>query len=177
MSLMHIPAEKILNFHTRRTQCHIDCLNYFASLLGYHFPEHDNDKNHDPIRIGYAYGNYVTYHPGCMMPSAALDAFKAAKAEHHRNAPHHVEHYARMSDIPKIRLAEMICDWHSANFEETRILNNCEYSSVSDFFDRIMAPRDWTPSQREFVRETIELIAATADMSRVQEIWRRLPRM
>ena len=46
---MKISVEKIFQFHRLRTQTHIDCLNYYAGLLGYHFPEHDNDKNHDTI--------------------------------------------------------------------------------------------------------------------------------
>ena len=36
---MKISVEKIFQFHHLRTQAHIDCLNYFAGLLGYHFPE------------------------------------------------------------------------------------------------------------------------------------------
>ena len=88
---MHIPVETIIDFHHKRTQCHIDCVNYFAGLLGYHFPEHDNDKNKNPIQIGYAYVNYAKYHCAHLLP-AQQDAFRYACQEHHKNNLHHIEH-------------------------------------------------------------------------------------
>ncbi len=171
---MKISATTILEFHTKRTQCHVDSLNYFAGLLGYHFPEHDNDKNHDPIRIGYAYANYVAYHPHAVMSDVARDAMHAAHSEHHHTAPHHVEYYQSVADIPHIILIEMICDWHSANFEQKNILHRCSYDSVADFFQRAMAGRDWTEVQRAFILETIARLAEIADYDQVFEIWRPL---
>ena len=60
---MYIPVEKILDFYEKRTCAHIKSVNYFAGLIGYHFPEHDNDKMTGTIRTGYAHITYAKYHP------------------------------------------------------------------------------------------------------------------
>ena len=54
---MAVTLKTIFDFHRKRTQAHIDCLNYFAGLMGYHFPEHDNDKNSGTMQTAYAYKN------------------------------------------------------------------------------------------------------------------------
>ena len=58
---VNVPIETIYEFHKTRTACHVASVNYFAGLLGYHFPEHDNDKNTEPMRTVYAYKNYASY--------------------------------------------------------------------------------------------------------------------
>lgn len=171
---MLIPGAEIFSFYAKRTQCHIDSLNYFAGLLGYHFPEHDCDKNRELIRTGYAYRVFVLYHPNCGISQAALDACDAAQIEHHKTATHHTEHYQNVSEISKTTLVEMICDWHSADFEQKNILHECNYDSVLDFFTRVMGPKEWTPPQREFILNTIQELGRLADRDRVYEIWRPL---
>ena len=122
MSYMKIPADKILEFHYKRTSTHISCLNYFAGLLGYHFPEHDNDKTYDPIKTGYAYINWAKYHEFCQVTSPQRNLYNSVRTEHYRTQPHHIEYYTDVSKIPNIHLVEMVCDWHSANFEQ-RFIN------------------------------------------------------
>jgi hypothetical protein len=171
---MNIPLDDITDFHKRRTRCHIDCLNYFAGLLGYHFPEHDNDKNIEPYLTGYAYHNYAAYHDGCAMPPQWLDAFESVRAEHHRMQPHHTEHYRSMAEIPHARLIEMICDWHSANFEQTNITHENDFADVAQFFELKMSGLDWTPAQRKLILDTIKLIADRADPEIVRGLWDKL---
>ena len=65
---MNIPIEEIINFHIKRTNCHVQTLNYFAQILGYHFPEHDSDKYKEPYIFGYAYCNYAKHHKGEFRP-------------------------------------------------------------------------------------------------------------
>lgn len=171
---MNIPMDEIFAFHAARTGCHIDTLNYFAQLIGYQFPEHDNDKNLEPYRTGYAYINYARHHPNCTVSPQQLAAFQSAHDEHHTMQPHHVRHYATMVDVPDVRIIEMVCDWFSANFEENAIVHTNTYANVMEFFDRKMAPLDWTPRQTKFIRDAIETISSCADYDTVHNIWRRL---
>lgn len=168
---MNIPIEEIIAFHTRRTQCHIETLNYFAQLLGCHFPEHDKDKNTEPYRTGYAYYNYAKHHQNCAMLPQQHDAFSAAHDEHHKMQPHHIEHYYTMADIPDIIITEMICDWHSANFEQNVITHENEFATVTEFFCKKMSKHDWSARQLGFIRDTIDEIAQRADYDEVIKIW------
>ena len=59
---MKIDINEIFTFYELRIKSHVEAVNYFASLLGYHFPEHDSDKVTEQIRTGYAYIFYKTYH-------------------------------------------------------------------------------------------------------------------
>ncbi len=151
---MLIPIEDIIEFHKIRTQCHINCMNYFAELLGYHFPEHDNDKNHDPIRIGYAYHNYAKYH-GAHETPAQLAAFRKSNREHHKTQPHHIEYYQNVFDIPDIVLIEMVCDWFSANFEQNHITCDGGYPDIQTYFDMALSHLPWTGAQRTLINKLI----------------------
>ena len=51
---MNINVNDIFDFYELRIKSHVAAVNYFASLLGYHFPEHDGDKVIEPIRTGYS---------------------------------------------------------------------------------------------------------------------------
>ena len=169
---MHIPVETIIDFHHKRTQCHIDCVNYFAGLLGYHFPEHDNDKNKNPIQIGYAYVNYAKYHCAHLLP-AQQDAFRYACQEHHKNNLHHIEHYKELSEITPITLIEMVCDWESANFEQNHILKDTKFYTTIDWFDGIRNI-GWSKDQQKFIEETIKKIDLMSNYDDIIKIWQPL---
>ena len=111
---MQIPIETINKFHFIRTQAHIDCLNYHAELLGYNFPEHDNDKNSGAMMIAYSYINYASYHPEYNIPEKYCELFRTMRDEHHATQPHHINYYSNASEISDITLIEMICDWIGA---------------------------------------------------------------
>lgn len=166
---MNIPIETIIGFHYKRTQCHIDCVNYFAGLLGYHFPEHDNDKNKNPIQIGYAYINYAKYHHLRLLP-AQQDAFEHAHAEHHKNNLHHMEHYKKLSEIAPITLIEMVCDWESANFEQKNILHDSTFESTMDWFEGIRNI-GWTSQQQKFIENMIRKIDSLSNYDDIMKIW------
>lgn len=168
---MKIPIKDIITFHTLRTECHINALNYFANLMGYHFPEHDADKNQEPYRTGYAYYNYARHHHNCTLLPQQIDAFNFAHDEHHVMRPHHVEHYQSVMEIQRPHLIEMLCDWHSANFEENVIAKQCEYASVAEFFQIKMSKLDWTPEQLQLIDECIDLISRRANYKIVRDIW------
>lgn len=171
---MTIPIEEIINFHKKRTDCHVQTLNYFAELLGYQFPEHDADKYTEPYRTGYAYYNYAKHHKNCVLLPQQYEAFKVAHDEHHRMQSHHVRHYTSMKEVPNIFLIEMICDWHSANFEQNCITCENEFASVSDFFQKSMSHLDWTDSQLDSIQKGINTIANAADYEEVKKIWAKL---
>ncbi len=168
---MHIPMDEIFAFHARRTQTHIDVLNYFAGLLGHQFPEHDNDKLCEPYRTGYAYRNYAHYHPDMVTPTQWNELFWGAHDEHHRMAAHHIEHYASVTEIPDIRLIEMVCDWFSANYEEVVLGHDEKYPTVTDFWNAQMSDLDWNPHQRELILNTIADIEHRADYNIVRAMW------
>lgn len=166
-----------MEFHYRRTAAHIDCLNYYAGLLGYHFPEHDNDKNHGPMRDAYAYVNYAKYHPEFSLSNARQALYHEMHAEHHRMQPHHIEHYTDMTTVSDITLIEMICDWHSANFEQNYVSHEGGPTSVRDFFDcklRNRADLKWSPHQLETIDEMIDFLAMYTNFDDVMAIWRPL---
>ena len=174
---MHIRLSTIMEFHYRRTAAHIDCLNYYAGLLGYHFPEHDNDKNHGPMRDAYAYVNYAKYHPEFVLSDARRQLWHEMHAEHHRMQPHHIEHYTDMTAVSVITLIEMICDWHSANFEQNHVTHEDGDKSVRDFFDNTLRGRAelrWSAHQLNIIDDTIEFLSMYANHDAIMSIWRSL---
>ena len=171
---MNIPIEEIINFHIKRTNCHVQTLNYFAQILGYHFPEHDSDKYKEPYIFGYAYCNYAKHHKNCAMLPQQKEIFAKVHEEHHKMQPHHIEHYDSVKDVPDIFLIEMICDWHSANFEQNCITHANEFSCVSDFFDKAMAHLDWSNEQKKLMKSLIEKISQHADYDDVKKIWEQI---
>ena len=169
---MNVPIETIYEFHKTRTACHIACVNYFAELFGHHFPEHDNDKNTEPMRTGYAYKNYSSYHPEYKLLNKYVELFDAAHAVHHEHASHHIEYYhGNVAYIPHDCLMEMICDWFSANFEQVFILCDCKYKTVTEWFDAKMAHLNWTAAQLKTIREKIKFIEAHANHNDIMKIW------
>ena len=168
---MPVPIDEILKFHESRTKRHIAAVNYFAGLLGCHFPKHDYDKFIDPIRVGYAYYNYARYHDGCKISKQYQDAFTKSHDEHHSTQPHHLEHYKTVQEIPNNILIEMVCDWASANFEQTNISQENDFESVMGYFNECISSLNWTDSQREFIIKTIQQIEQTCDERGLYAIW------
>ena len=169
---MNVPIETIYEFHKTRTACHVACVNYFAKLLGYHFPKHDCDKNIEPMRTGYAYKNYSSYHPECKLLNKYAELFDAAHAAHHEHASHHIEYYnGDVANIPHDCLIEMICDWFSANFEQVNILHDYEYETVAGWFDAKLSHLNWTAAQLKTMRETIDLIKSRMNADDIMKIW------
>lgn len=106
-------------------------------------------------------------------PSSA-GAFHEAHDEHHKMQTHHIEHYYTMTDIPDIIITEMICDWHSANFEQNVITRENEFASVTEFFHQKMSKLDWSPRQLKHIRAQIDEIARRANYDEVMKIWNEL---
>ena len=172
---MAVTLKTIMDFHHKRTQAHIDCLNYFAGLLGYHFPEHDNDKNSGQMQTAYAYMNYAKYHPELHLSDARIELFHEMHDEHHRMQSHHIEHYKSASEISDITLIEMICDWFSANFEQNHITHKGGASCVREYFDTCMQQKmDWSEKQIAMIDEMIDFLAIYANHDDIMSIWRPL---
>ncbi len=171
---MQIPIDTIFEFHKQRTDAHINTLNYYASLLGYHFPEHDNDKLTEPYRTGYAYRNYANHHTGTKMLPQHEELFWIAHDEHHRMAAHHIEHYENVQNISNTTLIEMICDWHSANFEEKNIRGHSKFNNVMEYFYADMAHHPWTDAQRTFIIDTINTLSHLTNEADVYKIWHKI---
>ena len=172
---MLIPLEKIHEFHHMRTDAHVKCMNYFAGLLGYHFPEHDNDKNYGTMKTGYAYINYAKYHREYHFPETNRMLFQQMHDEHHTTQPHHLEHYSDVSEISDITLIEMICDWFSASFEQRYLTHEDPKDyTVLQYFDtnlRNNKKYNWSEHQLETIYETIEFLEMYSDHNEIMKIW------
>ena len=166
---MIVKLTEIMEFHHRRTTAHIDCLNYFAGLLGYHFPEHDNDKQSGPMRDAYAYYNYAKYHPEMQLSDARYDLW------HDMHAEHHLEHYDNISEISDITLVEMICDWYSANFEQNHVTHEGGAPNVRTYFEtEVRNKLNFTDAQITQINEMIDFLDLYANFDDIMAIWRPL---
>lgn len=168
----------IIEFHHQRTTAHVDCMNYFAGLLGYHFPEHDNDKHSGPMRDAYAYKNYARYHPEYNIPKIYSELCKEKCAEHHKTQPHHLEYYSDVSEISDLTLIEMVCDWFSASFEQRYITHEDPNDyTVQQFFDVTLRDNPkykWSEKQVELICSSIDFLEMYGNYDDVMAIWRPL---
>lgn len=169
--VMQVSVDDVMNFHILRTQCHVNTVNYFAKLLGVQFPLHDSDKYSEPCSSAYAYINYALHHPDCVLRPEQIDAFRAAQIEHHRLQPHHFEHYSDATQIPPLCISEMVCDWHSANFEQNNIVHKSEFPTIMDFYTRRVIPRNLTRQQTAQIMQHFETIKSAFNPSDVMSIW------
>ena len=173
--IMKISLETIHEFHHKRTQSHIDCLNYHAGLLGYHFPEHDNDKHSGTMMTGYAYINYGRYHPDFNIPETHRSLFRQMHKEHHTTQSHHLEHYSDVSEISDITLIEMVCDWFSANFEQRYLTHEDpdDLSVLKWFYTQLRNnPKyKWSQKQIDLICSTIDFLDMYANYDEVIKIW------
>ena len=106
------------------------------------------------------------------MPDNYRELFALAHKTHHEHATHHVQYYGFNAElIPEVCLMEMICDWFSANFEQVFILHDCEYESVTEWFDAQMAHINWTGTQLKMIHKMIELIENRLNHDDIMKIW------
>ncbi|MBR3511090.1 MAG: hypothetical protein IKN73_03440 [Alphaproteobacteria bacterium] len=168
---MNINVQDIFDFYETRIKCHVQSMNYFASLLGYHFPEHDSDKVIEPIRTGYSYIFYKTYHKNFHPTQQHIDLCNDAIRLHHFAAAHHIQHYKNVTEIPDINLYEMVADWASANFEQMNIIHDPESVSIQTWFNNKMAQLPWSKKQLEIIQKSFEIIEKNTDEEKVKSIW------
>lgn len=171
---MKIDLNDIFNFYEMRIACHVKSMNYFASLLGYHFPEHDGDKIEEPIRTGYAYIFYQAYHKKLVLNDEYEKLCDIAKNTHHNHATHHIEHYKNVRDIPDICLYEMVADWASANFEQMNILQEDCAVPISDWFNNNMKKLNWTEHQLKIIYDSFDIINKKTENDKIMAIWQPL---
>lgn len=171
---MYINIDDIFDFYELRIKCHVASVNYFASILGYHFPEHDGDKVHEPIRTGYAYIFYKTYHKN-FHPTPEHEALcRDAINIHHAGATHHIQHYKNVTEIPDINLYEMVADWASANFEQRNIIRDSDSVLIQTWFNNKMANQGWTEHQLEIITKSFDIIGKNTDIETITKIWQPL---
>ena len=163
--------DDIFEFYEMRIKCHVESMNYFASLLGYHFPEHDSDKVREPIRTGYAYIFYRTYHKNFRVTPEHEALCKDAWHEHHNHATHHIQYYKSAKDIPDIHLYEMISDWASAKFEQMNIIRESESVPLREWFNNKMANLEWTEHQLDIIKKSFDIICKNTDVETITKIW------
>ena len=167
---MKVDLTDIFDFYELRIKCHIESVNYFASILGYHFPEHDSDKTHEPIRTGYAYTFYSKYHKNFHLRPEHSELCKKAQDDHHKHSPHHIEYYKNVSDIPDIRLYEMLSDWASADFEIKNVIKDDKYVSLREWFKTISS-LPWTEHQLDIINSVFDILDTNVDRAKISAIW------
>ena len=168
---MNIDTKDIYEFSKLRIACHVESMNYFAGLLGYHFPEHDNDKNVEPMRTGYAYIIYSIYHKNFHLTPEYEKLCREAHKTHHEHATHHIQHYKNVADIPDIRIYEMVSDWASANFEQMHIICVKDAICINDWFEKNHSDIAWTPHQLDIIKKSIQIINENTDEETLRKIW------
>ena len=65
----------------------------------------------------------------------------------------------------------MVCDWCSANFEQSNITHEDDFESVLDYFEQKIAQLNWTDTQRKTIIETIKFLETNADIQQLYKIW------
>ena len=168
---MKIDLKDIYDFFELRIACHVRSVNYFASLLGYHFPEHDQDKLQEPFRTGYAYVFYTAYHKNFCLKPEHKELCKQAHDDHHKHSLHHIEYYENVADIPDIRLYEMISDWASANFEQRNIIKAKDSLSLDKWFHNNMSSLPWTEHQTNIILSAFDTLKKQTDTKQIMAIW------
>lgn len=168
---MQIKIKDIFKFYEIRLSCHVRSVNYFASLLGYSFPEHDGNKTNEPTRTVYAYIVYNEYHPELHLMDEYFELCENAKRDHHKHSQHHIQYYKNVCEIPDVRLYEMISDWASANFEQKNILNDVNAVTMEQWFDNNLAKLPWTQHQIELIKQSFDIIKARTDDTAIKSIW------
>ena len=168
---MNINMNDIFEFYELRIKSHVAAVNYFASLLGYHFPEHDGDKVKEPIRTGYAYIFYKTYHKNFHATPEHESLCRDAINLHHFAATHHIQHYKHVSEIPLVNVYEMVADWASANFEQKNIIQDPGAIEIETWFQNKMANQGWTNEQMDIINKSFEIIRKNTDAEYVTSIW------
>ena len=143
-------------------------------FLGYHFPEHDSDKILEPIRTGYAYIFYNTYHKNFHPTEKHIELCRDAQKLHHEHAKHHIQHYENVFDIPDIHVYEIVSDWASANFEQRNIIKDKDAISLQEWFNSNMSKLPWTEHQLEIIENAFQIFAKATDEDKVKAIWQPL---
>ena len=171
---MKINVEDIFKFHKIRMACHIKSVNYFASLFGYCFPDHDADKNDEQIRIWHAYITYNKYHPELKLLDEYFTLCNDAQQMHYKHASHHVQYYSDVSKIPDIRIYEMVSDWASADFELHNVLKVAETQPLEKWFADNMSHLSWSEHQIELIKKSLKTIKEKSDKNKIMNIWQDL---
>jgi hypothetical protein len=63
------------------------------------------------------------------------DLFEVAKDQHIKTNPHHPEYWGSIQNMPKIYLAEMVCDWHARSHEQANDLRGWIKDSATKKFN------------------------------------------
>lgn len=168
---MNININDIFEFSQLRITCHVRSLNYFAAMFGLNFPDHDGDKNKEPMRTGYAYIVYAMYHKNFHLTPEHEKLCEEAKETHHKHATHHIAYYQNISDIPDIRIYEMVSDWASANFEQKEILCANDALGLIDWFNKNRLNENWTAHQLDLIQKAFKIIDEKSDSGVIKSIW------
>lgn len=166
--------DDIYKFYELRMACHIASVNYFASLLGLHFPEHDSDKIKEPTRTGYAFVFYDMYHKDFTLNKENQKLCDDVQRDHHAHDSHHISYYENVCDIPDVRLQEMLCDQAAANFEQQDIRKLKDAVPVEEWFKNNNSHLPWTPQQLEIIKTTFQTFRDKQDLKELNTIWQPL---
>lgn len=169
---MNILLSDIFDFYESRLKSHIASVNYFADLFGFHFPEHDRDKINEPLRTGYAYIFYNKYHKDFCITPQQIELCMDAQKMHHEHVPHHLQFYTDISQIPDLRIYEMISDWASANFEQANIICDKNAVSLQQWFDKNVSELPWTNHQLNIINNGINQVFTNSDDQILKNIWK-----
>lgn len=124
-----------------RTNLHKKYVNEYANKLGFSFPKHDKTKFSDICqKDSYA---------KMQLDIDNKNLTKSAFFLHKRINPHHPEFWFKVKYMPKLKVAEMCCDWQALH---TELGGKDKFSSALDYFVNYTQNKyDWTEKQKKLI--------------------------
>lgn len=120
---------------------HINHVQQSCFLLGERLALHGEEEiGHKLIANGFIHDNskfhgieWMYLHEDVKETDGAM--FQAALLQHIKNNPHHPEYWDNISNMPRVYIAEMICDWHARSHEFGTDLRSFIKDTASKKFD------------------------------------------
>ncbi|HCI72100.1 MAG TPA: hypothetical protein DHV30_16495 [Balneola sp.] len=128
--------------HLRSLLRHVDNVRQSSLLLGERIIESGNEKlGIDLISNGQIH-DYSKFR-GCewlylrpeFIDSTKKELFDSAKKQHVNSNPHHPEYWGSIHQMPKVYIAEMVCDWSARSHEQGNDLREWIREKGTKIFD------------------------------------------
>ncbi|MDR2770380.1 MAG: DUF5662 family protein [Rickettsiales bacterium] len=173
-----VVTDAMEEYFLRRLFRHRLSVNYFAELVGYHFPEHDASK-----LCRSEYSPYILriwdLHVEPLPMSARQRASVSIAADHHYFFnPHHAQYWgAHTRSIPEPIMIEMSCDISAVHFEKELIRYRGQpnrHASAREYFITEEFPKyDFSDKQKKFLTDMTDELAGKIKPEDFADIWRR----
>lgn len=119
----HHISDELKELRLKNIIRHITHVQQSCTLLGDRLIlRGDKEVGHKLIANGFIHDNskfhsieWLYLHED--VKASAPDLFQLAVHQHQTRNPHHPEYWDGIGDMPRVYLAEMVCDWHARSHE------------------------------------------------------------